>query len=149
MNGRKSVRIGASHLHQAYVCLIWVFRPTRGFFTEMETSPLAVKRCEFWPMLSTHGYWAVRVLYIPHLLWHGPTDLYNGHIRRPMTLTPVAEAVMTTCFYDLVLSRAGSNPDLQHARRMLSLPLRHRGERFLVFWVFYLSRLHLRDDTRT
>ena len=27
---------------------------------------------------------------VPHLLRHGPT-LYNGHLRGPVTLTPVAE----------------------------------------------------------
>ena len=34
-------------------CLSWIFRPTREFFTHMETSPLPVKGCKFWPMLST------------------------------------------------------------------------------------------------
>ena len=29
----------------------------------METSPLPVKGCKFWPLLGTHGYWAVRILY--------------------------------------------------------------------------------------
>ena len=28
--------------------------------------------------------------YVPHLLWHG-TSFYNGHLRGPVTLTPVAE----------------------------------------------------------
>ena len=27
-----------------------------------ETSPLPVKGCKFWPMLGTHGHWAVSVL---------------------------------------------------------------------------------------
>ena len=27
---------------------------------------------------------------MPHLLWHG-TSFYNGHLRGPVTLTPVAE----------------------------------------------------------
>ena len=27
---------------------------------------------------------------VPQLLWHGPT-VYNGHLQRPVTLTPVAE----------------------------------------------------------
>ena len=31
-----------------------VYRPTREFFTHMETSPLPMKGCKFWPMLCTH-----------------------------------------------------------------------------------------------
>ena len=27
---------------------------------------------------------------VPHLLWHG-ASVYNGHLRGPMTLTPIAE----------------------------------------------------------
>ena len=44
-----------------FVCLFGVFRPTRGFFTHMETSPSLVKGCEFWPVLGIHGHWAVHV----------------------------------------------------------------------------------------
>ena len=44
------------------VCLFVVNRPTRKFFTHMETSPLPVKGCKFLPMLGTHGHSAVRVL---------------------------------------------------------------------------------------
>ena len=44
------------------VCLGGVLRPTREFFTHMETSPLPMKGFKFWPMLSTHGHWAVRFL---------------------------------------------------------------------------------------
>ena len=55
-------------------CLFdWVFRPTREFFTLLETSPLPAKGCKFWPMLGTHG--------------HGPT-LYNGHLWETVTLIP-------------------------------------------------------------
>ena len=49
-----------------FVCffsfLFGVLRPTREFFTHMETSPLLVNGCKIWPMLDTHGHWAVRVL---------------------------------------------------------------------------------------
>ena len=37
-------------------------RPTEEFLNHMETSPLPVKGCKFWPMFDTHGHWAVRVL---------------------------------------------------------------------------------------
>ena len=46
-----------------FVCLFEVCRPTREFFTHMETtSPLPVKGCKFFPMLGTHSHWAMRVL---------------------------------------------------------------------------------------
>ena len=45
-----------------FVCLFGIFRPTPEFFTTLETSPLPVKGCKFWPMLGTYSHWAVRVL---------------------------------------------------------------------------------------
>ena len=42
------------------VCLFGFFRPTREFFTHMETSLLSpLKDCKFWPVLDTHGHWYV------------------------------------------------------------------------------------------
>ena len=67
-----------------------VFRPTREFFTQMETSPLQVKGCKFGPMNGTHGHWAVRFFRVPNPLWHG-SSVYNGHFRGPVTLAPTAE----------------------------------------------------------
>ena len=47
---------------------------------------------------------------MPHLLRHGPT-VYNGHLRGPVTLAPVAERLAVELslpvFYDLSLSRPG------------------------------------------
>ena len=47
-------------LEQKTTILVFVWfgvnRPTREFFTHMETSPLPVKGCKFCPMLSTHGH---------------------------------------------------------------------------------------------
>ena len=45
-----------------YICLFVVFLPTREFFTHLETSPLHVKSCKYWPILDTQGHWPVRVL---------------------------------------------------------------------------------------
>ena len=61
--------IGWIYLHKGpiphyvlFVCLFVVFRPTREFYTRMETSPLPVKGCKFWSLLDTCGHWGVRVL---------------------------------------------------------------------------------------
>ena len=50
------------HCSVAMSLFVWGFRPTRYFFIHMETSPMLVKGCKFWPMLGTSGHWAVRVL---------------------------------------------------------------------------------------
>ena len=73
-----------------FVCLFWVFRPTRAFFTHLETSPLLVKGCKFWPMLGTHAIERWGFFGVPYLLWHG-ASVYNGHLQGPVTLTPIAE----------------------------------------------------------
>ena len=43
--------------------LFTVLRPTREYFTHMETSPLPVKGWKYRPVLDTLGLWAVRDLY--------------------------------------------------------------------------------------
>ena len=64
------------------------------------------------------------VFNVPHLLWHGPT-LYNGHLRGPVTLTPVAERLAVELslpvFTTQVCRDRWSDPDLPHARRTLYL----------------------------
>ena len=55
--------INGGHLWLGLLFLfVWSFCRTRTFFTSLETSPFSVKGCKFWPMLSTHGHLAVRVL---------------------------------------------------------------------------------------
>ena len=74
-----------------FVCLYGVYRTTREFFTHMGTSSLPVKGCKLIDLCSAlmaieqWGFFSV-----PHLLWHG-ASVYNGHLRRPATLTPIAE----------------------------------------------------------
>ena len=53
-------------LHGHFVCLYGVYPPTQD-----------------------HSYGDVTIT-VPHLLWHG-ASVYNGHLRRPVTLTPIAE----------------------------------------------------------
>ena len=43
------------------------------------------KRCKFYPML---GIYESSLATLPTVLWHG-TSIYNGHLREPMTLTPI------------------------------------------------------------
>ena len=73
--------------------LLVFVRPTREVFTRMETSPLSSKGFKFWTMPGTHGHEALRVLSVPHLMWHG-SSVYNGHLRGQLTLVPVAELLV-------------------------------------------------------
>ena len=61
---------------------------------------------------------------VPHRLRHGPT-VYNGHLRGPVTLTPVAERLAVELslpvFTNRVCRDRESNPDLPHTRRTLYL----------------------------
>ena len=62
---------------------------------------------------------------MPHPLRQGP-NVYNGHLRGPVTLAPVASGAVTTSIYDLGLSR----PEIETrflACQANALPLRHRG----------------------
>ena len=67
-----------------------VFVPLKNFLTHIETSLLPVNGCKCRSMLGTHDHWAGRFFSVPHLLWHG-TSIYNGNLRGPVTLTPIAE----------------------------------------------------------
>ena len=77
-----------NYLHKKFFCLCEVYRAIRDF--SLTWSPLPVNGCKFVYLCSAlmiieqWGYFNDS-----HLLWHGPT-LYNGHLRGPVTLTPVA-----------------------------------------------------------
>ena len=54
---RNNYQAEVSFFRLILICLFVVFRPTREFFTHMETSPMPVKGCKFLPiMLDTHGH---------------------------------------------------------------------------------------------
>ena len=82
-------------MHLKYQCIAgsikkgFFFCPTHEFFTHMET-PLPMKNFKCWPVLGTHCHWAVRVLQRATPTVTG-ASVYNGHLRGPKTLTPVAE----------------------------------------------------------
>ena len=108
-----------------FVCLDGVYRPTQEFFTHMETSPLPVKGCKFWPILGTHGHWAVTC--------HTYSDtglqfimVISDECDTRTCCRAFGSGVVTTCFYDLGLSRPGIEP-WSPAHEVNALPLRHRG----------------------
>ena len=62
------------------------FRSTENKFHSFGDVITAGEGYKFWPILGTHGHWAMGFFDVPHLLWHRPT-LYNGHLWGPGTLT--------------------------------------------------------------
>ena len=101
-----------------FVCL---FVPSREFFTHMETSLLPVKGCKFWPLLGTHGLWAVRVFKratttATRAQWSSPRTRDTHTCWRAF-----GSGAVTTFFTTYVCRDQGSNPDLPHARRTLFL----------------------------
>ena len=66
---------------ERYICL---------YDVHMETSPLPVKGCTFWPMLGAYGLGQWGFFSVPVQLWHG-ASVYNGHLRVSVTLIPIAE----------------------------------------------------------
>ena len=72
----------------------------------------------------------------PHLLRNGHT-LYNGHLRGPLTPTPVAERLAVELslpvFTTQVCRYQGSNPDLPRGERSTSTPPRRLPFQRIVF----------------
>ena len=71
------------------------------------------------PMLGSYGHWAMSFFNVSHLLWHGPT-VYNGHLRGPLTLTPIAKRWAEELVLPVLTTRGpGIEPRILHARRTL------------------------------
>ena len=104
-----------------FICLFKDYRPTRKFFIHLETSSLPVKAAnDLCSALMVNKHWGF--FSVPHLLWHR-TSIYNGHLRGPVTLTPIAERLAVelslTCVKYLSLSRLG----FEHPIRVLGRAL--------------------------
>ena len=111
-------------------CFGGIFRPTLEFF-----------HCKFWRMLGTPFHWAVRILSVPHLLWHGhPLKWSSPRTRDTRTYCRAfgIEAV-TSCFYDC-LSRLGFEHPTFCLRGELSIPLLHRRG---FQWYIFIYESHL------
>ena len=99
---------------------IWIFFVCLEFIVPLEIFSLIWRRhhcrwraahfdlCSALMAIEQWGFFNV-----PHLLRHG-ASVCNGHLRGPVTLTPVYERFcsgdVTNCFYDLGLSQPGIEP---------------------------------------
>ena len=103
-------------------------RPTREFFTHMDTSPWPVKGCVFFsPVLGTPGHWAVRIFKRATptvtrgtcLQWSSPrTSDTHAYCRA------FGSGAFTTFFNDLGLSRLGFEHPTFRLKGEHSKPLR-------------------------
>lgn len=74
----RNPNLGLNGLPECVCFLLFLFLVlfVLGFFTHMVTSSLPIKSWKFKHILGTHGYWAMRVFRVPHLLWHGTYYIY-------------------------------------------------------------------------
>ena len=108
-----------------FVCL-FVFWPTREFFTQMETSPLPVKGCKSWQSwsFSTRGSLACPTYYNtghPFVMVISEDTWHN-------IMPSVWHWAVTTSFYDLGLSRLEFEHPTFRLRDERSNLRRHRRE---------------------
>ena len=87
---RQRIRNELFHIDFFVSLLVVGFYVSREFFSHIETPPLPIEDLKFLPILGTRGHCAVGFLCLPHLLWNR-ASVYNGHQRRPVTLTYVAD----------------------------------------------------------
>ena len=122
--------------------LFGVFRPTREFFTHIETSPLPVNGCKFWPMLGTYGHWAVRVLQCSAPTVTREIRLEWSSLRTCDTHTrcrAFGNGAVTTRFYDIGLSRLGWTYIMYACYHML-ISVEQALRNFCLFEVFRSTR---------
>ena len=101
-----------------FVCL-WLFVPLENFSLKWRRHHCRWKAanfdlCSALMPIEEWGFFSV-----PHLLWYGPT-VYNGHLRGPVTLIPVAERLAVELslpvFTSWVFRGWDSNTQLPHAK---------------------------------
>ena len=115
-------------------CYLFVLFVCLEFFVPLQNFSLNWRRqlckwraanfdmCSALMAIEQWGFFRVR-----HLLWYG-TSVYNGHLREPMTLTPIAERLAVELSL-LGLSRLGFEQLTFRLRGERSNLLRHcRGE---------------------
>ena len=89
----------------SFVCLFGVYHPTWEFYLIWRRHHYRLRAANFDLCSALMAIEQCGLFNAQHLLWHEPS-VYNGHLRGPVTLTPIGGAV-TACFYYLGLSRLG------------------------------------------
>ena len=112
-----------------FVCLLGVFHPTGEFFTHMRCHYCRWRATNFDLCLALMAIEQWGFFSVPHLLEHG-ASICNGHLRGPVTLTPIAECIpeelALPVFTTSGLSWLGFEHPTFHMRGHRSNPLCHR-----------------------
>ena len=116
------------HIIESVICSLFVsnLRPTQEYSIYVETSPLPVKGFRYWPILATHGHWAVRFLFA----WYTYCDMWKMSLKslyvifkdswHSHLLTRVWQCDCHFLFLRLRSVAAGiRTPNISHARRPL------------------------------
>ena len=146
-----SISRNSTHKAGLYVCFLICL----GFIGQHENFSLIWRRhhyrwraskFELCSTLMAIGEWGY--FRVPHLLWHG-ASVFNIHLRRPVTLTLIAERLEWSChylFYDLDVSRLGfEHPAFrlrgQRQDYMLQILIRFKVKIFEKLSVLYKKRI--------
>ena len=110
-----------------FVCLFVCF----GFIVPLDNFPLIRRRHHCRWKAANFDLWSAFIAFdqwgffsVPNLLWHG-ASVYNGHLRVPVTLTPIAERLPVELSLP-GLPRLGFQHATFRLRGERSNPLRHR-----------------------
>ena len=108
-------------LFSLFVCLGFII-PLENFTLIWRRHHSRWKAANFWSILCTHDIEQWGFFCVPHLVWHG-ASVYKGHIRGPVTLTPIAERLammMSLPFLRISSDAAGiRTPNIPVARPTL------------------------------
>ena len=116
-----------------FVCLLWVFRPTREFFSHIETLPLPAKGFKFWPNIGTIAVEQWRFFSMPHLLRHETSVYWSSPRTRDTHIScrVFGSDVVTTCFNSLGPSQMEFEHQTFRVRGEHSNRLHHLRRRML------------------
>ena len=117
------------HINPVYshVCLFGVLRPTQEFFTHIGTSLLSLKGFKFWPILGTHGHWAVRVLKLAYhtycdmghpLIMIISEDTWHSHLLPSVCTVELSLSVITTGLLRLRFEHSTFRLRGEHSNRL-------------------------------
>ena len=96
VDGLKGNRVKLAYTQKSLVGCMEFNVPLENF--SLETSPLPVKGCKFWPMLAFMAIEQWGFFNVPHPLRQGPT-VYKGHLQGPVNSHLMPSVWQWSCHY--------------------------------------------------
>ena len=119
-----------------FVCLVF-FRPILEFSTQYETATLPVEGYFFYLCSALMVIEQLGIITFPHLLWHGRT-LFNGHLRRAMTLEPVAKCLATDLSLPVLTNLVCPNLGIQFRSEAMLIITKNDWKQNHNFYLWYV-----------